>query len=134
MKKTLVITTLCAIAAIFSGCWKKKDNTDNMNAVASTDAAAMSDEKPIKVAALDGMSPEPSGEDKSGENTNDEQAIDQLKDKEDDLEKREDNLELEVKELKKDVKKSKEKDENKNEMEGSTEEDEYDDNEDIKKN
>ena len=81
MKKTLVITALCAIAAIFSGCWKKKDKTDNMNSAMSTDAI-MPDDKPIKVAALGVMSTEPSGENKLGENTNDEPAIAQLSDKE----------------------------------------------------
>ena len=99
MKKTLVITALCAIAAIFSGCWKKKDKTDNMNAVSSTDAAVMSDDKPIKVAALSGMSPGgnadmiggmstgPSDQNKLGDSTNDEPAIDELKKKEEKAEK-----------------------------------------------
>ena len=93
MKKTLVITALCAITALFSGCWKKKDKTDTMNSAMSTDAV-MSDDKPIKVAALGVMSTEPSGENKLGENTNDEPAIAQLSDKEekaDDADKKADD-------------------------------------------
>ena len=98
MKKTLVITALCAITALFSGCWKKKDKTDTMNSAMSTDAV-MSDDKPIKVAALSGMSPGgnadmiggmstgPSDQNKLGENTNDKQAIDELKKKEEKAEK-----------------------------------------------
>ncbi len=86
MKKTLCITTLCAITALFSGCWKKKDKTDTMNSAMSTDAI-MSDDKPIKVAALAEMSPGgnaamtdvmstgPSDQNKLGDSTNDEPAI-----------------------------------------------------------
>ena len=98
MKKTLCITTLCAITALFSGCWKKKDKTDTMNSAMSTDAI-MSDDKPIKVAALSGMSPGgnadmiggmstgPSDQNKLGDSTNDEPAIAQLRDKEEKAEK-----------------------------------------------
>ena len=92
MKKTLCITTLCAITALFSGCWKKKDKTDTMNSAMSTDAI-MSDDKPIKVAALanispggnadmiGGMSTGPSGQNKLGDSTNDEPAIAQKAEK-----------------------------------------------------
>ena len=72
MKKTLCITALCAITALFAGCWKKKDKTDGMNPAMSTDAPIMSDEKPIKVATLDIAPPSP--EDRPRE-TNDEAAI-----------------------------------------------------------
>ena len=117
MKKTLCITTLCAITALFSGCWKKKDKTDNMNSAMSTDAI-MSDEKPIKVAALGGMnagmtggmSTEPSGQNKLDENTNDEQAIAQLRDKEEKAEAKEEAEEAkeEAKEAKEEAEEAKE--------------------------
>ena len=90
MKKTLCITTLCAITALFSGCWKKKDKTDAMNPAVSTDAPIMSDEKSIKVAALPetnaemmgGKSAEPD-QNKMGNNTNDEPAMNQIRENED---------------------------------------------------
>jgi hypothetical protein len=94
MKKTLCITALCAVTALFSGCWKKKEKTETMESAISTDAndTIMSDEKPIKVAALSEMSSgmnseviavkgtDPSNGDKKEDNTNDEQAISQKKD------------------------------------------------------
>jgi hypothetical protein len=99
MKKTLCITALCAITALFSGCWKKKENTNTISSAVSTDAndAIMSDEKPIKVAALTEISPEisstiigakstePSNGNKIGDHTNDEQPSTSVK-KDDPLE------------------------------------------------
>jgi hypothetical protein len=53
MKKTLFVMTLCAITALFSGCWKKKDNAEGTSTAPSTNAPVMTDEKTIKVASLD---------------------------------------------------------------------------------
>ncbi|MBM3631598.1 MAG: hypothetical protein FJX00_01220 [Alphaproteobacteria bacterium] len=67
MKKTLFVMTLCAITALFSGCWKKKDNADGTSTPPSTNAPVMTDEKTIKVASLDTGNSAPSN---NGENNN----------------------------------------------------------------
>lgn len=67
MKKTLFVMTLCAITALFSGCWKKKDNAEGANTTPSTNAPVMTDEKTIKVAALDTGLSAPSSDNKSDE-------------------------------------------------------------------
>jgi hypothetical protein len=96
MKKTLCITALCAITALFSGCWKKKDKTDDMNAAVSTDTI-MSDDKPIKVAALGGG---PSDQNKL-DSTNDEQAVSQIKEEAKDAEEKAEEAKEDAEEAKK---------------------------------